>query len=101
MRITSKEVKNIFDQLGHRALAMMGAKNKTYSKKEGSISFKIGRNAGNITHIKIYLNSKDLYDIEFLKIRGVKVKTVSSYNDVYVDMLHDLIEDETGMSLTL
>lgn len=101
MNITQNQATEIYSQLGQKALVMMGARDKTYSTKEGNICFKIGRNAGKITHIKISLTGADLYDVEFLKIRAGKVKTVSEFTGVYNDQLHGLIEEETGMYLSL
>lgn len=101
MIITKEQAIEIYKQLGNKALVMMGAKNQTYSTKEGFISFKVVRNAGKVTHIKISLNGLDLYNIEFLKIRAGKVTTISEFEGVYNDQMHGVIEEQTGMYLSL
>lgn len=101
MKITERQAQEIFNQIGNKALVMMGAKNKVYSTKEGAITFKIGRNAGKVTHIKIYLNAKDLYDIKFYRIYGGKSKVLKEYNDLYNNQIHSVIENVTGMYLSL
>jgi hypothetical protein len=54
-----------------------------------------------INYIKITLNAMDTYDIDFLSIRGIKIKTVDEVNGVYNDMLQNVIADRTGLSLNL
>jgi hypothetical protein len=43
----------------------------------------------------------DLYDVEFINIRGTNIKTVSTHNGIYADMLKSTFEDETGLRLSL
>lgn len=86
-------------QLGNKALTMMGAKNLVGG--DNYLSFRIGRNSKGINYIKITLNAKDLYDIEFGSIRGMNYKVKHQANDVYADMMHGIIEKETGMYLSL
>ena len=86
-------------QLGNKALTMMGAKNLVAG--DDYLSFRIGRNAKGVNYIKITLNPKDLYDIEFGKIRGMNYKVKKAVNDVYFDQMHDIIEQNTGMYLSL
>ncbi len=101
MKITKEQATEIFSQIGHKALVMMGARDKTFSTENGFIQFKIGRNAGKVSHIKISLNGLDLYNIEFLNIRAGKVKTVNEFEGLYNDQLHGIIEEQTGMYLSL
>ena len=104
-RFISEDVaKTIIQQLGHKALYMLGAKNLVRGKDGGKewISFRIGKNSKGINYIKIYYNAgKDLYDIEFGRIRGVEYKTVNKIDDIYFDQLHELIEKYTGMYVKL
>ena len=94
------QVANIIKkQLGNKALTMMGAKNLVAG--DNYLSFRIGRNSKGINYIKIILNPKDLYDLEFGSIRGMNYKVKYEAKDVYVDMLHDVIENNTGMYLSL
>ena len=98
--------KTILQQLGgNRMIAMTGAKNlASGTDKEGRpyLMFKIGSGAkSGINHIKIALNGRDLYDIDFGKIRGYDFKVLKSFDNIYADQLKDIIEQETGMYLSL
>ncbi len=84
----------IRDQIGHKALYMLGSKN--LMDCGDALSFRI-RGSKAVNYIKISLNGKDLYDMEFGKIWGHNYKVVATHNDVYADMMHDLIESETGL----
>lgn len=86
-------------QLGQKALVMMGAKN--LAGGDNYLSFRIGRNSKGVNYIKITLNPKDLYDIEFGSIRGTNYKVKYKATDIYADMMHEIIEKNTGMYLSL
>ena len=91
--------KTIQQQIGHRAFVMLGAK-KFVAKKDGLI-FRIGRNDKKVNMIEITLTPSDTYSVRFLYARGLKMTERSSFDDVYVGMLHELIESETGMYTSL
>ena len=58
--------KIIMQQIGNKALYMLGAKKFSYDcSKNTNLSFRIMRNAKKVNHIEITLNSMDLYDIKF------------------------------------
>ena len=96
-------------QLGAIALMMMGAENlvavPNCDEHMGGLAFQlgdfseIGGTKNDINAIRITLSFLDTYNVEFLKLSDDKVtpEVVSVYNDVYVDMLHNLIESETGL----
>ena len=85
-----------------RLSAMIGAKNFARSEKDYTIGFKFAAKAKNkANYCRIKLNASDLYDIEFINIRGVNVKTVSTRSDLYADMLKSTFESETGLYLSL
>ena len=86
----AEEIRN---QIGHKALYMLGAKDLAGDKY--SFSFKI-RGSKKWKHIKIFLNGKDLYDVTFTTWHGDKL-TSKTVNDVYADNLHKVIEEETGL----
>jgi len=97
---TNMQVANtIRKQLGNKAIAMMGAKNLVGGDKY--LSFRIGRNSKGVNYIKITLTSMDLYDIEFGNIRGMNYKVKYEAKGIYADMMHDVIEQNTGMYLSL
>ncbi len=86
----------ILQQLGGGCFCVMvGAKFLT--ALENGISFKIMRNVSKATHVRITLNSKDLYDVEFIKCRGINISTVKQFNDVYADQLVSIFEQTTQL----
>jgi hypothetical protein len=88
----------IRSQIGHKALYMLGAKNMAGDEK--SLSFRIS-GSSRVNYIKVTLNSLDLYDITFGKIWGNSYKVISEKNGIYNDMLHSIIESETGLYTSL
>ena len=78
---------------------MTGSKN--FGCTDNSMSFKLGRNQGNITHVKITLNCMDTYDMIFYKIRGASFKEVAKVDGVYNDMLVDIFTQHTGLETHL
>lgn len=88
----------IRNQLGHRALMMMGALNVLGGER--SLQFKI-RGSQKVSNIRIELAADDTYTVKFFKIRGLNVKTVAELDGVYVDGLHGVIESNTGLYLSL
>jgi hypothetical protein len=47
------------------------------------------------------LNGRDYYDVTFSRIRGYDFKTVAQVDDVPVSNLRSVIEDKTGLYLSL
>src|SRR5262245_36013186 len=90
----------IRDQLGNRALFMLGAKDLLGSETEKSLSFRV-RGSPTVNHIRIALAPNDTYTVTFSKVRGLKVKEVAKLEDVYVDSLHRVIEKNTGLYTSL
>ena len=90
-----KVAETIRQQLGNKALFMLGA--KALCGGLDSLSFKIGRNDKGVTHIRIRLTPDDLYNVEFLRIRRFEIETLASCDGIYADMLHSVIESETGL----
>lgn len=68
----------------------------------GGLAFKLGRFAGvKTTHVRIVLLPSDLYQMEFLNIRGCKIKTLETFSEVYADQLQSLFTDATGLNTSL
>ena len=98
----------IFRQLGGNRFAVMtGAK---YFMADGNtLTFCIPRNASKANYVRITLNGKDLYDVEFKRIKAAHFsiktgrtskeinETVKEYNDVYCDNLQSIFTHVTGM----
>lgn len=89
----------IKNQIGNKALCMMGAKN--LAGNDHALTFQIGNNSKRINWIEISLNYMDLYDIKFIRMRKYKCITVKECNDIYFDQLHSIIEKHTGLYLSL
>ena len=87
--------KTILEQIGNKALYMIGAKNLV--AKENGVYFKIMRNSKSVNLIEITLNGLDLYDVEFkyVSVKGIKVR--SEVKGIYSDMLHAAIRENTGL----
>jgi hypothetical protein len=67
---------------------------------EGGLQFKIhGSQKCNV--VRVILEPSDTYKVEFVKSRGMSYKKTAEYEGVYVDMLHSLIEKETGLYTSL
>jgi len=90
----------IRQQIGHKALYMLGAYNLLSHGDENALSFRI-KGSRKVNYIKITLTPADLYDMEFGKIKKYDYDVVETHNGVYVDMLHGLIEQETGLYTSL
>ncbi len=101
----------ILKQLGGagKVGAMIGAKQfMTFGSKAES---KHGRGMGGLTFrfpnrkgpnmVRIVLNGRDLYDVEFMRVRGMNAKTTKKVTDVYATHLRKVFEKETGLYLSL
>lgn len=91
----------IFQQLGGRRFSTMtGAKN--FVGSDNSLTFKLPASlTGGITHARITLNDRDLYDMEFIRATVRGIKTISQSEDVYFDSLQDVFTRHTGMRTSL
>ena len=96
----AKPYETILKQLGgNRFVAMTGAKNLGTNGKD--LSFSIGRNAKKVSHVHIKLTSMDLYDVEFINMRGAKRKVIKKVKGVYGDMLPKIFQKYTGLRTRL
>jgi hypothetical protein len=94
---------------------MTGSKVKYYGyDKNGYVylMFQLSKNQSKAQFLKIQLNSKDLYNMEFSRVKktlnkeysaiGIKIydeeiKNVKIIKDVYCDQLQEIFTDITGM----
>jgi hypothetical protein len=93
--------KEILRQLGgSRFIAMTGAKNLACT--ENSLTFKISsRNKSKASHIKIKLNSMDVYEMYFMRVIKYNVKDVGFADGLYADQLQSVFTDRTGLHTSL
>lgn len=78
---------------------MLGAKN--IAADERTLTFKIGKNAKGVTHVRVTLDPSDTYTLTFLRVRGTVSKVVSEVEGVYFDGLHRVIEQGTELYTSL
>lgn len=90
-------------QIGHSALYMLGAQYlAAIDEEQGGLQFRVrGSASGYANYIRIILTDMDLYRVEGKRIWGNKVKDIKSYEGVYNDMLHKIIEELTGLYTSL
>lgn len=90
----------IVQQLGGsgKLKVMIGAYNFLTNGDDLSFKFKGSRVAN---YVKIKLNSLDLYDVEFGKIRGHNYKIVREVEGLYWDQLKPIFENTTKLYLSL
>lgn len=96
--MATQVAQTILQQLGgRRFIVMTGAKN--FTGGEQTLSFKVPSNTtkGRISHVRITLNACDLYDVEYLSIRGTTIKTVSTDEGIYCDRLQAAFTETTGL----
>lgn len=92
----------IRDQLGGRRFDVMtGA--KLHIGGANYLTFRLPSNfaRNGINCVRITLNALDLYDVEFLKVRGVKVAEVATECNVYGDNLRAVFTAATGLDTSL
>jgi hypothetical protein len=89
----------IAQQIGSKALFMIGAKNLVAGKNY--LQMRIGRNVSGWNVLKIVLNGLDLYNLTFYKIRKLDVSKEKTVDNIYCDQLCDIIESETGLRTSL
>lgn len=97
----NEAIKIIYNTLGQRALTMLGAKNIAYDNNNNSLLFQI-QGSKEYNHVTIkYDGMRDLYDIRFVKFRGIDIKKEKELSGLYFDMIHSAITQNTGLYTSL
>jgi hypothetical protein len=92
----------VLQQLGgRRFIAMTGAKNFVKNDKDKSIVFRVPNAKNSINTIRITLTSSDLYNVEFISVRGTNIKTVKEVKGIYNDQLQSIFTKYTGLYTSL
>lgn len=95
--------KTILEQLGGRRFAALtGARD--FSACRNGLVFHLPSYMAQqgINLIRITLSpATDTYRVEFSKIRGVQIKTISTHDDIYCDALAALFTAQTGLVTTM
>ena len=95
----SKIATEIARQIGPVAFAMMGTRKDKWA--DGDALLFTVRGCPKWKKIRIDLDAADTYSLMFYQIDGAFNVTSKYVYNVHVDMLHDLIESETGLFLSL
>lgn len=88
----------ILQQLGGKLFVLMtGARDMVGG--ENFLMFRLPNRFAQkgINKVKISLLPSDTYRVEFFKVRGVDVVTVTDVSEIYCDMLREVFERETGL----
>lgn len=81
---------------GNRFVAMTGSKN--FMGRPDGLTFKTGRNPKGVTHVRVTLTPADLYNVEFLKIRGTQAPVkMAEVGGIYCDQLEEVFTNHTGL----
>jgi len=107
---------DILQQIGgNKFLVMTGSKVKYYGYDNNGyvyLMFKLTKNQSKAQFLKIQLNGKDLYNMEFTRIKktlnkeysalGIRIydeaiEIIKTYEDIYCDQLQEIFTDITGM----
>lgn len=95
--------RTILDQLGERKfIAMTGA--HSFTGSPNALTFRLpgqGFTRNSINAVRVTLDQSDTYTVEFLRVRALKVTTVSTHTDIYCDQLCNIFERETGLRVSL
>lgn len=90
---------------GNRITVMIGVKQIAVNEKPNgdmSVVIKFKAKASNKANaVEFVLTSQDLFDVEFLSIRGMNCNSKGKAEGLYADMLRKHFEDETGLYLSL
>lgn len=89
----------IIEQIGSKTFFMIGAK-KLIAHPNG-LSFKIGRNAKSVNYVRVILEPTDTYEVQFCWATKRGVKFRSREFGIYADMLHETLEEGTGMAVRM
>lgn len=95
----------IWQQLGAQRFSLVtGCKPIVYGENDGKVYLlmSVGKNSRAINRFEVsYNEGEDLYEVRFIRKRGVEAHVVAKYEQVYCDMLHTLFEQHTGLTTTM
>lgn len=89
----------IIQQLGGagRLQMFIGLRQLLTEESGVTLVFPKPKHAGAVNRVRITLNGKDLYDMEFIRYSKRSVKVIKESNDVYAEDLRDRFEEGTGL----
>jgi hypothetical protein len=96
---TCQVAETIYQQIGRRAFLMMGTSQVVGGPLDLTWNVK---GVEGINRIRVTLDvASDTYTVDFANYRKLTFKVVKSVSGVYADMLHSVIENKTGLYLSL
>lgn len=109
MSKTPYEIEAIIEQMGGKRIFAMAFTGSAYEvSPKPAITFRIAPGLvrsvpGRLTHVKVTLEPSDTYTVEFLRCGKFDVTAVKCgvYQDIYCDGLKSLVEEKTGLALSL
>lgn len=100
--MTLQVANTILAQLGgSKFRAMTGAKTPSGSDDSLSMRLPSGFASNRCNGFRVTLNSRDLYDLRFYRIRGAKFTELEGATDIGVENLRSVFESMTGLRTRL
>ena len=94
--MNNKIASTILDQLGgKRFIFMTGVSNLTPGAN--GVIMQLPRNASGAKYLRITLNKRDVYKMEFYTVRGSYSETISVYSGIFSNQLDSIFESVTGL----
>jgi len=92
----------IVSQLGGfgRLRMFIGLKSVITEQNGLTLIFPKPKHKGSVNRVRIVLNGKDLYDLEFIRFSKRSTKIVKEDSDVYAEDLKGFFERGTGLYLS-
>lgn len=86
---------------GNRFIAMTGAKDFLRGENYLTFGYSSRGTKNKSNKIRITLENNDTYSVKFYNIRGIKVKEVGEFDNIYNNQLQSLFTRETGLDTHL
>jgi hypothetical protein len=101
LKIRLQIANTIIGQLGGRRFKVMtGARD--FLALDSGVSFRLPAFPGvQCNAVRVVLEASDTYTVEFLRVWGRSVKSLSVHSDIYAEDLSGLFERETGLRVSL
>jgi riboflavin biosynthesis pyrimidine reductase len=100
--MSTEVAETIIAQLGgNHFVVMTGARHLLADGN--TLTFRLPSNfaKNGINAVSVRLNGRDLYDVAFSRVRGIRSTVITEHHDVYSDSLHEIFTSATGLDTTL
>ena len=97
-RLASHVATTILEQLGGRTfIAMTGAVVQPDAGHALALRVELAYPSTGVNFVRVRLNAMDLYDVEFLSLRGVNSNVKAYRENIYAEDLQAVFTAETGL----